>query len=166
MTTKTKKQIDTEEFIITYKLIIPDEITGEELEEYILLQYPQLWDDFLNEKENQEILKALGKENHTVILKNIDFPLLKAQKKSLVEIQSKLEGNEWETIEGILNLADAITDQIEDSTQEGGTAIQVLKELYEFINNIDEDHFSEEFEGFDSDIMARVREIIKATGKA
>lgn len=54
---------------------------------------------------------------HTVTIPNIDFDLLMSQRGKLEQIQSKLSGDEWETIEGILNLCESITDQIQDKEE-------------------------------------------------
>lgn len=50
----------------------------------------------------------------SVTVDNIDYKELKVYKSILSSVQGKLDGEDWEAMEGILNLLDYIADQIED----------------------------------------------------
>jgi hypothetical protein len=55
----------------------------------------------------------------TVVIENIDLPLLKEQKRRLVTMQhadNGLSDEERETLEGMINLLDAIQDKAEGVT--------------------------------------------------
>lgn len=56
------------------------------------------------------------------LLGGIDLKLLKRQKMSLIEVHAKLNGmeQEYDDLEGILNLLDVISDFMEDNPDEVG----------------------------------------------
>lgn len=77
MTTKEKQTAIIQEFIREYKLILP--VAPDELEAYIAKNYPQLWEEFLSEKETMEI-----QEGETVL----DFNDLAADVETVLDIAS------------------------------------------------------------------------------
>jgi hypothetical protein len=54
---------------------------------------------------------------HCILVENVDFPMLKKQKLSLVEVimqNDKLTQDQTDSLDGILNLLDYMTDHFDD----------------------------------------------------
>ena len=69
-------------------------------------------------------------------VKNIDYRMLTGQKRSLVKIQENplLSQNEKDTIEGVLNLLDALQDKVVENK------ILPEAEVFPYLNTEDEEN--------------------------